>query len=63
MKEECGMCGERQAEQELCRTENHNERWSVCRECARLMLDDPHLSRMWQKAAINECCLRMAALA
>ena len=40
MKDICGMCGEREAEQELCRTENHNDRWAVC--CgAQSMLNDP----------------------
>jgi hypothetical protein len=46
----CGMCGERRSNQELCRTDNQRERWSVCPECAQIMLCDPDLASMWQKA-------------
>jgi hypothetical protein len=49
MKNLCGMCGERQSDEELCRTDNQNERWLVCPECAQIMLNDPNLAPMWQK--------------
>ena len=48
MKDLCGMCGERKSEQELCRSDNHNDRWRVCLECACTMLENPDLSGMWQ---------------
>ena len=50
MKDVCGMCGEREAEQELCRTENHNDCWAVCWDCAQSMLNDPTIAWMWQTA-------------
>ena len=45
----CVMCGERKSDQELCRTENPDERWHVCPECARAMLHSADLAGMWQR--------------
>jgi len=49
MKDLCAMCGERKSEEELCRTENRNDRWRVCLECASIMLEDPNLAGKWQR--------------
>jgi hypothetical protein len=49
MADVCRMCGKRESEHELCRTENHDERWLVCSDCAQIMLGDPNLAGMWQR--------------
>ena len=46
----CGMCGERESNQELCRTDNPaGDRWSVWSECAQLMLTKANLAGIWQR--------------
>ena len=49
MNSPCGMCGERESNQELCRTDNLGDRWSVCSECAQLMLTNANLAGIWQR--------------
>ena len=49
MKGLCGMCGEREFQQVLCRTDNPDEQWLVCLECALSLLGDPDLAPMWRR--------------
>ena len=54
MESLCGMCGERQSNQGVCRTDDRNDRWSVCDECAQLMLNSPDLTAMWMRTEKGE---------
>jgi len=51
MKDLCGMCGEQESKQELCRSDNHYDRWQVCLRCAQIMLEDPILAGIWQRSS------------